>query len=611
MDKVVESHHTTDQNSKPKRAGKRTQTLILYEKYRRIKERNRIQLKKKQDEEEKFQKMQDINKSGRNELQGRSSFEKQAANNEFIDFMINEYNFVSKNESGKLSNSLIEQSQKQQNLEVSKQPTGKKTFCSRCNFTIRQNDNWKFWWDTIILLIAIFNSITIPLTLSFDQISEMLSNNEVYNFINITSSIFFIMDIFLQMNTTYYDSEGEEISDKKKIRINYMFGMFFIDLISSLPVEIFFPGNVLRMVNILKIIRVFRLTGIINKMNVDEEAKSQLRMLHLIFQLILMMHLVASVWNFICKTNEYWIPPLDFVYAGKYPQIYRVYQKPDGYRYLVNLYNAVLFLGGNEMGPRTDLEITLCTIILVVMAIFNAWLFGDMAVLSEMSGRKQAQFQEQIDVANTAMKQLDLPPQLQIQVQEFLIQTQGTKSEQTQLKKFLEMISPSLQKEVSILIFSKVIQKNYRFKTVFQNKQNQLNSSMGFSVKMEEIVSIMISKFKTQLREPQDIVVQQFDETDQMFLIAKGACEVSITDEKKNKQHLKNLRPGNYFGEISLIYGCQRTADVVSSKYSTLAMLNKVNYKEILIEFPDLQEGLKKSIFQYRDRMKRFIMKSI
>ena len=96
-----------------------------------------------------------------------------------------------------------------------------------------------------------------------------------------------------------------------------------------------------------------------------------------------------------------------------------------------------------------------------------------------------------------------------------------------------------------------------------------------------------------------------------MFLIAKGACEVSITDEKKNKQHLKNLRPGNYFGEISLIYGCQRTADVVSSKYSTLAMLNKVNYKEILIEFPDLQEGLKKSIFQYRDRMKRFIMKSI
>jgi len=42
---------------------------------------------------------------------------------------------------------------------------------------IRQNEGWKFQWDTIILLLAIFNSITIPLTLSYDDIGETLSNN--------------------------------------------------------------------------------------------------------------------------------------------------------------------------------------------------------------------------------------------------------------------------------------------------------------------------------------------------------------------------------------------------------------------------------------------------
>jgi len=73
-----------------------------------------------------------------------------------------------------------------------------------------------------------------------------------------------------------------------------------------------------------------------------------------------------------------------------------------------------------------------------------------------------------------------------------------------------------------------------------------------------------------------------------MFLIAKGACEVSILDEKKNRQKLKTLRPGDYFGEISLIYGCKRTATVTSMKYSTLAILKKNHYKEILIEFPEL-----------------------
>jgi len=76
------------------------------------------------------------------------------------------------------------------------------------------------------------------------------------------------------MNTTYYDHDGEEIFDKKAIRLHYLFGMFLIDLLSSLPIELFFPGSQLRMINILKIIRIFRLTGIINKMNVDEEKKS-------------------------------------------------------------------------------------------------------------------------------------------------------------------------------------------------------------------------------------------------------------------------------------------------------------------------------------------------
>lgn len=88
-----------------------------------------------------------------------------------------------------------------------------------------------------------------------------------------------------------------------------------------------------------------------------------------------------------------------------------MYRDDDIYKYWLFLYNAMLLLGGNEFGPRTTLQSIISLILLVGMAIFNAWLFGDMAVLSEMSGRKQAQFQLQIDIANTAMKQMNLPTQ--------------------------------------------------------------------------------------------------------------------------------------------------------------------------------------------------------
>jgi hypothetical protein len=53
------------------------------------------------------------------------------------------------------------------------------------------------------------------------------------------------------------------------------------------------------------------------------------------------------------------------------------------------------------------------------------------------------------------------------------------------------MISPSLQKKVSILIFSKVTQKNKRFNDVFKAKEVQLKLTLG-SVQFESIVEIMI-----------------------------------------------------------------------------------------------------------------------
>ena len=258
-----------------------------------------------------------------------------------------------------------------------------------CNFLIRANDQIKLSWDILILIIAIFNSFSIPLTLAFDGIDEAFSNNIYYTITNLAGTCLFIFDILINLNTTYYDHDGEEVHEKKRIMKNYVFGLFPIDLMSSLPLEqISFVPAQWRILNMLKIIRVSRITPIINKMNINEETKSRLRMGRLVFLLLLCMHMVGCMWHLMCRQEELWIPPLDFVWAGLYPRIYRFYSKDDWYKYLVCLYNAVLFLGGNEMGPRTDAEIVVCTLILVIMAIFNAWLFGDMAVLTEMSGRK-------------------------------------------------------------------------------------------------------------------------------------------------------------------------------------------------------------------------------
>jgi hypothetical protein len=50
-------------------------------------------------------------------------------------------------------------------------------------------------------------------------------------------------------------------------------------------------------------------------------------------------------------------------------------------KYIIVFYQAILFIGGNEMGPTSDVEIIICSVILIVSVIFNAWLFGEMAML--------------------------------------------------------------------------------------------------------------------------------------------------------------------------------------------------------------------------------------
>ena len=71
------------------------------------------------------------------------------------------------------------------------------------------------------------------------------------------------------------------------------------------------------------------------------------------------------------------------------------------------------------------------------------------------------------------------------------------------------------------------------------------------------------------------------------------------------------LRSGQYFGEISLVYNCRCTAKVVAKKYCTLARLSKEKFKEVTTQIPAMLEEINKGIYEYDDKMLRFIKRSM
>ena len=136
----------------------------------------------------------------------------------------------------------------------------------------RETDEWRSYWDSFILLTAIFNALAIPVTIAF---LPLWAEHRAYVIIDMLTNIVFFMDIFVIFNTSFFDKDSEEIVDRRKIAFRYIMGLFVIDFLSSVPWGQLAPNSeLIRLFNTLKIIRVLRISKIINKLRVPEDIKA-------------------------------------------------------------------------------------------------------------------------------------------------------------------------------------------------------------------------------------------------------------------------------------------------------------------------------------------------
>ena len=117
--------------------------------------------------------------------------------------------------------------------------------------------------------MAIWNSVAIPITVSFDP---LWAQENWYKSSDMFITICFAIDIFFAFNTSYFSVDGEEIIERKLIATRYLKGMFFIDFISTVPLGAIDPS--LNVTAILKVVRIRRLGKMINKLSVTEETKA-------------------------------------------------------------------------------------------------------------------------------------------------------------------------------------------------------------------------------------------------------------------------------------------------------------------------------------------------
>ncbi|MDD5559061.1 protoglobin domain-containing protein [Candidatus Methylomirabilis sp.] len=104
------------------------------------------------------------------------------------------------------------------------------------------------------------------------------------------------------------------------------------------------------------------------------------------------------------------------------------------------------------------------------------------------------------------------------------------------------------------------------------------------SARIDELAGLL----RPRLVQPDKYIVRRGESGDSMFFITSGFVEVMVEPEPVG------LGPGDFFGEIALVFGGRRTADVVTLGYCQLLELRRADFEQCLKTEPELMERLRR-----------------
>jgi small-conductance mechanosensitive channel/CRP-like cAMP-binding protein len=105
---------------------------------------------------------------------------------------------------------------------------------------------------------------------------------------------------------------------------------------------------------------------------------------------------------------------------------------------------------------------------------------------------------------------------------------------------------------------------------------------------------------------PGEAILRRGDQGDSMFIICRGRVEVRLPASNGNLQQVAVLESGNFFGEMALLTGEPRTADVYAVDEVEVLEIRKGVIKELFDENSGLAEALSSKIAERQAKLDQY-----
>ncbi|KAF3704433.1 Potassium voltage-gated channel subfamily H member 6 [Channa argus] len=490
---------------------------------------------------------------------------------------------------------------------------------------------FKAFWDWIILLLVLYTAVFTPYSAAFllDEHRDLHQRSCGYtcnplNVVDLLVDVLFIVDIVINLRTTYVDQNDKVVTQPSRIAKHYVKGWFPIDLFAAIPFDllIFRSGSdeMATLTSLLKTARLLRLVRVARKLDRYSEYGAAVLFL-LMCTFVLIAHWLACIWYAIGYverpyTETGWLDNLA-------EQLGKAYNDSDSSsgpsvkdKYVTALYftlSSLTSVGFGNVSPNTNSEKIFSICVMVIGSLMYASIFGNVSAIIQRLYTGTTRYHTQMLRVKEFIRFHQIPGGLRQRLEEYF-QHAWSYTNGIDMNAVLKGFPESLQADICLHL-----------------NRSLLQNCKAFRGGSQACLRALAVRFKTVHAPPGDTLIHYGDILDSLFFIARGSIHVirddvvvailgetshhAVRSYNAQNPYLKNRMYSNIlvlaekndiFGEYIHLYDetGKSSSDVLTITYCDLHRILRDDLLEVLDIYPSFADTFWRNLeitFDLRD----------
>ena len=452
-------------------------------------------------------------------------------------------------------------------------------------------------WDLLMILLLLYTAVVTPFEVSYLSASVP----PLLFMLNRLVDMAFFADIIINFCLAYeLEDEGLWVVSHDRIAIRYVKGWFLIDVVSTIPFDMFVAlppsatggesvADTLQDLKVLRVIRLFRLIKLARVLLASRLFKrweTKIALSYAVQSLIKFVIVVLTTTHWLACLLRL-IVELELAFDEKgFPINYlvsnNVYESGEWGQYLIGVYWALMTIttiGYGDIELTTEGEKGVGMVAMACGGFIYAYIVGAVCGIVATMDAATAQFQQRMDALQDYMKENRIPKELRYRLREYFYHTRELQRAH-HYNDLLSLMTPTLRGEVAVLSNADWVKRVPFF-----------YPKAATDAELKSFITEVTMKLTIDSFAPEELVISKGERGLVMYIIRKGVvgCNGRI------------MGGGNYFGEDMILQSAVRLHDVRSLTFLDVYVLSKSDLDDVLElgNFPHIYKCVRRHVMKY------------